>query len=223
MVKAVLKIGGSLAEYPEDLKRLCGELAVSSKKYSFLVVPGGGRFANSVREVDRRFHLSTETAHKMAILAMDQFGLLLSDIVPNAAVTESLEHAKKLANSDRPIVFLPSKFLFAEKALEESWAVTSDTISAFVAYRLRAGKLILVKDVDGIFTADPKSMTGAALLPQVSAHKLQVDGVETCIDTRLPSLIIESGLECYVVNGRKLGRINDLLDNKPTICSKVVA
>ena len=81
-MEAVLKVGGSLAEYPTSLERLCKELAIFAKDHKILVVPGGGRFADVVRGFDKTYCLSSIVAHKMAILAMDQFGLFLSDITP---------------------------------------------------------------------------------------------------------------------------------------------
>ena len=48
-------------------------------------MPGGGEFADAVREHDRRFGLRPQTAHRMAILAMDQFGWALADLIPGAA------------------------------------------------------------------------------------------------------------------------------------------
>ena len=93
-MEAVLKVGGSLAEYPTSLKRLCRKLAVFAKDHKILIVPGGGTFADAVRDFDKTHGLSSTVAHKMAILAMDQFGLFLSDITPNSYVSYSLEKVK---------------------------------------------------------------------------------------------------------------------------------
>ena len=47
-------------------------------------MPGGGEFADAVRDHDHRFGLRPQTAHRMAILAMDQFGWALADLIPGA-------------------------------------------------------------------------------------------------------------------------------------------
>jgi aspartokinase-like uncharacterized kinase len=52
---ATLKIGGSLAEEPDKLNVLCLELSELARKHSIAVVPGGGRFADVVRELDERY------------------------------------------------------------------------------------------------------------------------------------------------------------------------
>ena len=83
----VVKVGGGLAREAGDgaLRALCAQLAEVAARHALLLVPGGGEFADAVREHDRRFALRPETAHRMAILAMDQFGWALADLIPGAA------------------------------------------------------------------------------------------------------------------------------------------
>ncbi len=76
MDATVVKIGGSLALYPDKLKELCIRLSEAAKKHKMVVVPGGGEFADLVRNCDKRFNLSCKASHRMAILGMDQYGLL---------------------------------------------------------------------------------------------------------------------------------------------------
>ena len=86
MDAAVVKVGGSLAAYPEKLKALCAKLSEVSKKHKLIVVPGGGEFADTVRALDKRFNLSPAVSHRMAILGMDQYGFLLSHLLPDSCV-----------------------------------------------------------------------------------------------------------------------------------------
>ena len=94
MNSAVVKVGGSLALYPEKLRALCTKLSEVSQKHKLIIVPGGGEFADVVRSLDKRFSLSCGASHKMAILGMDQYGLLLSDLMPNSVVVSKLEEIK---------------------------------------------------------------------------------------------------------------------------------
>ena len=138
---AVLKIGGSLSKDIVSLKNLCKEISDLSKKHQILIVPGGGEFANEVRSLDNKYKFSNEIAHKIAILAMDQYGLFLSELIPKSYVTYTfIEKSRNLLP-----IFLPSQFLFQNDLLEHSWDVTSDSIAAFIANRLKAKKLILIK------------------------------------------------------------------------------
>jgi len=220
---AVIKIGGSLAEDPERLRALCAKLSEFAKKYAIVVVPGGGRFADVVRDFDKRFTLSGEIAHRMAVLGMDQFGLLLSQIIPNSCATYLLSDAKQLSEIGVVPIFLPSRLMFREDALENSWDVTSDSIAAYVASRLRAAKVILVTDVDGIFTEDPKKHADATLIERLSAEELLKLKQRTSVDRYLPKLLLESPIDCYVVNGKHPERIEAILAGQQATCTLIVA
>jgi len=150
-MEAVLKVGGSLAEDPASLAMLCQELSVLAKAHRIVIVPGGGKFADTVRKLDKTYNISDVVAHKMAILAMDQYGLFLSDVTPSSYVSYVLKEINNSVNGMLPI-FLPSKLMFSKDPLEHSWDVTSDTIAAYIAGVLHAKKLVLVTDVDGIFS-----------------------------------------------------------------------
>jgi aspartokinase-like uncharacterized kinase len=219
-MEAVLKVGGSLAEKPARLKKLCQKLCALAAVHRVLVVPGGGRFADVVREVDRGFGLSDEVAHKMAILAMDQYGLLLSDVAPDSCVSFKLEDVCSAPLGLLPIL-LPSKHMFCRDPLENSWDTTSDAIAAYVAGVLDAEKLILVTDVDGIFLEDPKQNVNGTCIGKLSAEELMRWDKRTSVDKVLPKLVLESKLDCYVVNGGFPERIENILENKKTVCTHV--
>jgi aspartokinase-like uncharacterized kinase len=220
---AVIKIGGSLAEEPERLRALCTKLSEFAKKFAIVVVPGGGRFADVVRDFDQRFTLSSGISHRMAILGMDQFGLLLSQIIPDSCATYLLNDAKQLSEIRVVPIFLPSRLMFKEDPLENSWDVTSDSIAAYVAGRLRVAKVLLVTDVDGIFTKDPKKHSGATLIEQLSAEDLLKLNKRTSVDRYLPKLLLESQIDCYVVNGKHPERIEAILAGQQATCTLIAA
>ena len=220
---AVVKVGGSLAEDPELLINLCTRLSGLAKSYELVVVPGGGRFADVVRDSDKRFNLSSEISHRMAILGMDQFGLLLAQITPNSCATFLLDDAKQLSATEVVPVFLPSRLMFKEDPLENSWDVTSDSISAYVASRLQAAKVLLVTDVDGIFTEAPKKNEDATLITHVSAEELLKLNARTSVDRFLPKLLLEAPIDCYVVSGKHPERIEAILAGQQATCTLIAA
>jgi aspartokinase-like uncharacterized kinase len=221
-VDAVIKVGGSLAETPEVLLDVCNKLSELAEKNPITVVPGGGRFADVVRDFDQRFSLLPEVSHQMAILGMDQFGLFLSAITPGSIAARKLDDLEKITAEGKVPVFLPFNMMLDEDPLENSWDVTSDSIAAYVAKRLGAAKLILVTDVDGIFTEDPKENADAALIQEVTAAELLKLDRRTSVDKFLPKLLLEAGLDCYVVNGNYPARINRILEGRQTICTRIV-
>ena len=219
-MEAVLKVGGSLAEYPTSLKRLCIELAFFAKDHKILIVPGGGRFADVVRDFDKTYGLSKPVAHRMAILAMDQFGLFLSDVISNSYVSYSLEKVKNTPSGILPIL-LPSRFIFRKDPLESSWDVTSDSIAAYIAGMVHAKKLILVTDVDGIFTEDPKESLDARLIAEVSAKQMLDWNKRTSVDRTLPKILLKTKLDCYVVNAKHPKRIKAVLEKQKSIYTHI--
>ncbi|MFX1255919.1 MAG: hypothetical protein ACFFCZ_30210 [Promethearchaeota archaeon] len=133
----LVKIGGSVIAFPIELRRLCDLLNKSNA--NILIVPGGGPFADTVREADSKYGLKPTTAHWMAILGMDQFAFLLSDLLPNAQVIDKPQIIKKGLAVLRPAVFLEKS-----DPLPHSWDVTSDSITAYFAHLLNLNKFVKI-------------------------------------------------------------------------------
>jgi aspartokinase-like uncharacterized kinase len=222
-MEAVIKIGGSLAEEPERLKALCCKLSELAKKHLIVVVPGGARFADVVRDFDSRFRLSSGISHRMAILGMDQFGLLLSQFIPDSCATYVLDDVKQFSEIGVVPIFLPSRLMFNEDPLENSWDVTSDSIAAYVAIRLGAKKVVLATDVDGIFTGDIEKQTGLKFLQRLSAAELLKLNQRTSVDRFLPKLLLKAQINCYVVNGKYPERLEAVLTGHETTSTLISA
>ena len=220
---ATLKIGGSLAEEPEQLRALCRELSDSAKIYRITVVPGGGRFADVVRELDERFHLQDTVAHNMAIQAMDQYGMFLSTITPGSRTIYTLDEARQHSEAGLVPILLPSRLMSQADPLPHSWEVTSDSITAYIAGELSSEKLVLVTDVDGIYTGNPKDDPSTELIEEISAADLSKRDARTSVDRYLSKIILETRLDCYVVNGRYPERVRAILDNELPRCTRIRA
>ncbi|MBQ03829.1 delta 1-pyrroline-5-carboxylate synthetase [Candidatus Bathyarchaeota archaeon] len=220
---ATVKIGGSLAEEPAKLRALCLELGKVAGTHRISAVPGGGRFADVVRELDERYHLKGTIAHNLAILAMDQYGILLSSLTPNSQTTCTLEGAKMHSKAGLLPILLPSRLMFRANPLPHSWVVTSDSITAYIAGELLSRKLILVTNVDGVYTRDPKDDSRAELIEEISAAELLTQNIRTSVDTYLPRIVSEQRLDCYVVNGRYPERVRKILENELPRCTQIRA
>ena len=141
----MIKVGGSFGAQPASLRRLMATLGRAARRRWLVVVPGGGSFADEVRRADRRFGLGDSAAHWMAILAMDQYGHLLTRLAPGAMLVER----RRDLTPGRLNVLAPSAWLRRVDPLPHSWDVTSDSIAAWVAHALGARRLLLVKHTDG--------------------------------------------------------------------------
>jgi 5-(aminomethyl)-3-furanmethanol phosphate kinase len=144
-VDVVVKLGGGVLACPEHLTAVLATLAAAARNQRLLVVPGGGPFADAVREVDRRVTLSDDAAHWMAVLAMEQYAHLIAARLAAATLVEDpREVAAALAAGHVPVL-VPYQWLRAADPLPHSWDVTSDSIAAWVAGAVRARRLVLVK------------------------------------------------------------------------------
>ncbi|KXB02289.1 hypothetical protein AKJ43_02085 [candidate division MSBL1 archaeon SCGC-AAA261D19] len=220
-MESIIKVGGSLARDPKSLRALCPVLSELAGEHNFLIVPGGGKFADTVREFDREYCLSAETSHKMAVLSMDQYAMLLADLISNSRTVYSLEEAEVFLSEGGVPILLPSRSMFTEDPLDHSWDFTSDSIAAWIAGSSNAERLILVTDVDGVFSQDQKGGLGGELVPRISVYDLLKEGVETCVDMGLPKILPKIQSKCYVVNGKHPSRIRKILEEKKTVCTRI--
>jgi 5-(aminomethyl)-3-furanmethanol phosphate kinase len=183
-VTTVLKVGGGLGEDPGALRALCAAIGDAAARHRLLVVPGGGRLADAVRAEDERFGMRADTHHRMAILAMDQFGLLLADLIPRAGLCEDLAAAAAVMDEARPAVLLPERLTRGAPDLPASWDVTSDSIAAWVAGRAGAERVVLLK-------ADDRA---------------------TGVDGHFATALAAAGVEAWVIGGDEPGRLVELLE-----------
>jgi len=213
---AVIKIGGSILQNTsaEKLWKTLDELI---KQFSFVIVPGGGDFANLVRNYYKLYQVSEDRAHWMAILCENILGFLILEHLESGIPVFDVSEISAAIEISKIPVFLPFQYLFEHDPLPHSWEVTSDSIAAYFAEKLQAQKLILVKDVDGIYTHDPKKFpeTEIKLLRTI---KLSSDVLSTlpscCIDTYLPSLLRQYQRACFIVNGFYPERLEKILRNE---------
>jgi hypothetical protein len=190
----VLKFGGSLFSHASEILEI-----IRSADTDILIVPGGGRFADLVRDVQRESGLSEEAAHWMAVLAMDEYAYYLSDV-------SGIELTPLLVKKKGIRIVLPYEILRRRDELPHSWDVTSDTIAAWIAYRT-GSKLIKATDVDGI-------ILDGRLQDTIDASKLQ--GLETCVDRALPGFLVEHKMDALVINGLKAPTLEDALKDRRT-------
>ena len=101
----------------------------------------------------------------------------------------------------------------------------NDTLAAIVAQSVKADKLILLSDIDGLYTADPHSDPGATLIHRVhkidenimalagiSSTKLGTGGMVTKL--RAAEICLSCGCDMIIANGRNPDLLYDILDGK---------
>lgn len=210
MIDVVVKVGGSLGR-GACLPELGARLAELGRDYRLLVVPGGGAFADVVREHDARFGLRSSTAHWMAVLAMDQYGHLLADLAPGCALVRTLEEAHAYLAGGGVAVLLPSEVLRRADALPHRWSVTSDSIAAWLTGLVGAPLLVLLKDRHGmasLASATPSAPAGAMTVAAMAA---------SCgVDGHVAELLGDPAFDLWIIDGERPERLTELLETGRT-------
>ncbi len=157
----VVKLGGSLAK-AGALPRLLA--ALETAKGPAILVPGGGVFADAVRTEQARLGFSDAAAHHMALLAMEQYGLLVADLAPSLVPCRSLEEMWQVIDRGGSAIWLPAAMALADATIPQSWDVTSDSLAAWLARRLGARRLLLVKSAAAPSPLDPAALAAQGLV-----------------------------------------------------------
>lgn len=141
----VVKLGGSTAG-SDEMQQWIDLLADAS--LPLVLVPGGGPFANHVRAMQKPLGYSNEAAHDMAILAMDQFGLVITERHERFRPALTIREMEQIWNAGFVPVWLPSFMTRGAPDILRSWRVTSDSLAAWLAGRIGAERLLLIKQAE---------------------------------------------------------------------------
>jgi aspartokinase-like uncharacterized kinase len=209
---AVIKIGGSLSR-SAGLKALCQEVARLGPHHQLLIVPGGGEFADQVRKSYKRYSLSDTTAHYMALLAMDQYGYILNEMIDGSSLVEDVQSIGKVIETGRAAVLLPSSMAMRTYTLPHSWQVTSDSIAAWMTWEAKCPRLVLLKDVDGLLDLNKK------LIEKMTVNELA--GTTGGVDEYLARFLASAQLEVWIINGRHPKRLSELLNTNHTLGTRI--
>ena len=145
----VVKLGGSLANSGELPRWLDVIAAAGAGKV--VLVPGGGPWADEVREAQKREGFDDGVAHGKALRAMEQYGQMLIGIQSGLVAAASMEAIRRVLGQGEIPVWMPYDMVVADPAIPESWDVTSDSLAAWLARQMNASALLLVKSlkIDG--------------------------------------------------------------------------
>ena len=139
-----VKLGGSLANSP-DLPAWIA--ALDACRLPLIIVPGGGAFADTVRDMQKKMRFDDEAAHHMALVAMQQYGIALAALWPRLAGVATPAAIRRALRLGQVACWNPTGMV-RDAALPKSWDVTSDTLAAWLAAQFNADRLILIKSVD---------------------------------------------------------------------------
>lgn len=102
----------------------------------------------------------------------------------------------------------------------------NDSLSAIVATLVEADLLVILSDIDGLYTADPRKDPDAKLIPVVEAVTPEVEALAGGTGSALASggmatklraarIAAEAGCDMIITNGQKVERLYDIAEGKP--------
>jgi 5-(aminomethyl)-3-furanmethanol phosphate kinase len=140
----VVKLGGSLSRSDALIKSL-NSIEQNYPDRAVVIVPGGGVFADQVRLAQHRWQFDDNTAHSMAILAMQQMALLIKGLKDDFSIARSVADIQNQFSRKKIVIWSPDIVELDNAAIKASWDITSDSLAAWLAKALSATDLILVK------------------------------------------------------------------------------
>jgi aspartokinase-like uncharacterized kinase len=186
----VVKLGGSLHhQIPDIIPLLC------KSERPLLVVPGGGLFADAVRQE----RVDDDAAHWMAISAMEQYAWFIA--------SRGMRTTDILAVPETTAIFLPYISMRLHDPLPHSWDVTSDSIAAWIAAELGI-ELLVLKSVDGI------SLKGIIL------EQVTIPIKNDVVDPFFIPFVLNHRIKTTIINGKSGECIEKFLNGEPILCTK---
>lgn len=203
----VVKLGGSLSREGRSADALA-EVVGGAGGRRVLALSGGGGEADEVRDAVRRGESEVPEAYWEAVRALDRMSAAL--VAEYEATREpgrvqlcaDLSSVREAWEEDRLPVLTPYPVVREVPDFPVHWQMTSDSIAAWMAYRVDAGDLVLAK------ARPPRSSAPAGDdgVPAASASSLVE---ESLVDEFLPRFLdrAEFPATCWIVNGSRAGRL----------------
>lgn len=210
----VVKLGGSLWRSP-----LLGDwlVRIADAERPLVVVPGGGPFADQVRRAQSHWEFDDRSAHQMALLAMQQMALMLCALHDRLLAVEDPTSMRRAIAARRVPVWLPSRMLQGDPRVAEDWSVTSDSLALWLADRIRAEGVVLVKSaaVPNETTEVPGLQRSGLLDQAFHCHAARLDCPIVLLH-RAESAALADALDGRPAAGRTLTR-QAQVDPMPTL------
>ncbi len=192
----VIKLGGSFA-FSADLVEWIAAIARCGGRA--VIAPGGGPFANVVRTAQAQMGFDDLAAHRMALLAMEQYGCAIKSLHPALSLADSFDSIRRCLADDRVPVWLPTRTALDAAEIAQSWDVTSDSLAAWLAGKIDAERLLLIKHIE--------PARGAMSVADLAARDI--------VDKAFANILAASGVPAFILGRKDHAAIGRLLNGEP--------
>lgn len=157
-----------------------------------------------------------------------EYGHIVAQILITGDDVENAERREHFINTTERLLELDALPVINENdtvATAEIAVGDNDTLAAIVAVSVKAEVLILLSDIDGLYSADPKKDGNATLISRVdkidqriislaggAGSSLGTGGMATKI--RAAQICTQSGADMIIANGARPENLYDILDGK---------
>lgn len=246
-MKAVIKVGTSTLAHATGnlnirrMEALCRILADLKNAGHEIILVSSGAIGMGVGKLNLGARPS-DTAGKQAAAAVGQCELMYTydklfseynhTVAQILLTAEDLRDGKRHSNFENTMQRLLALHVLPiinendTVATEEIEIGDNDTLAAIVAVSVKADLLVLLSDIDGLFTADPHKNPDARLITRVETlddavmalgggkgSALGTGGMQTKL--RAAKLATEAGCDMVIANGSKPESLYDILEGKP--------
>lgn len=173
--RLIVKVGGSLAETGrlKDVLR-----AIVRAGRAVIVVPGGGQFADKVRDLQTVLRFDDASAHRMAMLGMHQMAEVFFKLESRLAPADSIEGIGRVLAVGQIPVWLPLQMSQNDPDIPQNWSITSDGLAARLAERMGGLPVVLVKSIDVDATRSAADLAEAGIVDDVFPEIVKRAGLD---------------------------------------------
>ena len=175
--RRVIKVGGSCLSSP-DLPQKLAQLLRSNSASQNLLIVGGGKCIDAMRDLDQRFDLDQTRMHWRCVTLLRSSFEVLGELVPSLITITTPDHLRALLAAP-PVA---NNYLLAVETfynpqssrnsrLPVGWQTTTDSIAAYLAKLSDADELWILKSCV-VKTTDPQQLSQAGIIDQAFTDAL---------------------------------------------------
>ncbi|KYK22860.1 hypothetical protein AYK24_01760 [Thermoplasmatales archaeon SG8-52-4] len=222
MESIVISIGGSVIlsddvtlTFFNELKALLEKLC---KKVKIYIVVGGGKTARSYIKLGRVLNLKENFLDELGIdITRLNAKLLLKFLgISNIKIPITTNEAKEI--NERIVVMGGT-----------TPGHSTDMVGAELAAITKTSKFIIATNVDGVYNKDPNKYKDAKMIKEISIDELidtfgtnwETAGKNIVIDGPALKIIKDAKIHTYVLNGKRLNELENAINNKEFLGTKI--
>jgi molybdenum storage protein len=222
----VIKIGGHGAiDYGRDVMfPLCEEMGRLSKKHQLLVVTGGGGRVRHIMDIGIDLGMPTGVLAELSAKISEQNAIMVSILLSKYNGTrihagDLLELPMLLKLGILPVTHgTPPYGLYEHPARNEMIPPhRTDTGAFLIAEVLGAKNCIIGKNVDGLYTEDPRKNPDAELIRDITVKELLAMDLDDMVLEPMVVRLLEDAVhirEVRIINCHKRGTIEKAINGK---------